>query len=80
MNRFSIIEFEDGLQLVPTNWLKGTSECFWPTHGNLKRLHKNISECEEPDVNWDILKVVRIFGTASKKKKTISNCFRCILE
>jgi len=69
MNRFSIIEFEDGLQLVPTNWLKGTSECFWPTHGNLKRLHKNISECEEPDVNWDILKVVRIFGTANKKKK-----------
>lgn len=67
MSRFSIIEFEDGLQLVPSNWLKGTSKCFWPMHGNTKRLHKSIIECEEPDdENWEIVKVVRIFGTASE--------------
>ncbi|KYN09078.1 hypothetical protein ALC57_18816 [Trachymyrmex cornetzi] len=72
MNRFSIVEFEDGLQLVPTKWLKGSSECFWPKHGNIKRLHKNISECEDPDdVNWDIAKVVRIFGTAKFQKELL---------
>ena len=37
------IEFEDGLQLVSTNWLKGSSEYFWPMREhNIKRLHKNI--------------------------------------
>lgn len=67
MNRFSVVEFEDGLQLVPSNWLKGSSECFWPAHGNLKKLDKNISQCEEPDDEiWEIVKVVRIFGTASE--------------
>ncbi|XP_039306313.1 uncharacterized protein LOC113004659 isoform X3 [Solenopsis invicta] len=66
MNRFSVVEFEDGLHLVPTKWLKGSSECFWPTHKNIKRLHKNISECEEPDdETWETVKVVRIFGTAN---------------
>lgn len=67
MNRFTIAEFEDGLQLVPSNWLQGTSECLWPTHGNIKRLHKYIVECMEPCYEtWEIVKVVRIFGTASK--------------
>ncbi|TGZ49103.1 Uncharacterized protein DBV15_12488, partial [Temnothorax longispinosus] len=70
----SIVEFEDGLQLVPSNWLRGTSECFWPTHENIKRLHKNIAECKElDDENWEIVKVVRIFGRAIPSRNICSS-------
>jgi len=67
MPRFSVVEFEDGLHLVPCTWLIGKSEYFWPLYKSNKLLHKAISECEEVDAeNWDMIKVIRIFATASK--------------
>lgn len=67
MARFSVVEFEDGLHLVPCTWLIDNSECFWPPYKNNKLIHKAVFECEEVDPEkWETIKVVRIFAMASK--------------
>lgn len=70
MQRFAIVEFEDGLQLVPSAWMSDNEkECFWPPHTSLSKINRAISNCEVVSDNWQTLKIIRIFGTASKYKK-----------
>lgn len=66
MQRFAIVEFEDGLQLVPSTWMLDEKECFWPPYTNLSKMNRAISNCEAVSDNWQIHKIIRVFGTASK--------------
>lgn len=65
MSIFSIAEFDDGLQLVPTTWLTNKNTlCKWPLHLKQSKLNKAIEAREKPKENWIECKIVKIFGTA----------------
>lgn len=62
---FTILEFKDGLQLVPTCWLVDTQgKCLFPKFLSQQRITKSVEEQEKPQSNWRVYNVKRIFGTA----------------
>lgn len=67
MAKFSVVEFEDGLDLVPSSWLTDDSKCYYPPYEEDKFIRKAVSNCEKVDfARWTMVNIVRIFTTASK--------------
>ncbi|XP_063220044.1 uncharacterized protein LOC134529655 [Bacillus rossius redtenbacheri] len=75
---FSIIEFEDGLQVVPTKWLcdDGT-RCKWPSYVNPNKVIKSVTSLEEPKEDWHVHQVIRNFGAADSYEKAIQKMRGC---
>jgi hypothetical protein len=67
---FVIVEFADGLQLVPSLWYNADKRtCIWPSHYKTKlRINSAIIRQELPknEADWDELPVIRFFGVAGK--------------
>ncbi|XP_036147006.1 uncharacterized protein LOC118647023 [Monomorium pharaonis] len=73
-DNFYVIQFDDGLALVPNNWLRIFDDqkqqvCFYPNYDVKKRLNKAIQNKEIPDLRnvkagWEMYDVVRIFASA----------------
>ncbi|XP_025265100.1 uncharacterized protein LOC112638174 [Camponotus floridanus] len=70
---FYVVEFNDGLALVPNNWLRISDQkqqiCFYPNYDVKKRLNKTIQSKEIPDLKnvkagWMMYDVLRIFASA----------------
>ncbi|XP_011859409.1 PREDICTED: uncharacterized protein LOC105556909 [Vollenhovia emeryi] len=70
---FYVVQFKDGLALVPNNWLQESVEkkhvCFYPNYDVKKRLNKAIRNKEMPDLKnvkagWAMYDVLRIFASA----------------
>ncbi|KAL0117637.1 hypothetical protein PUN28_008798 [Cardiocondyla obscurior] len=74
MRRFSIVEFEDGIQLIPTLWIfNENKKCYWPCYTKQEKINQAIFNEERPeDDKWKSYNVIRIFGTAD----TYSNSMR----
>lgn len=63
---YSIVEFEDGIFAIPTVWLNtDKTESRWPPYSE-RQILKAVSKREVPNINWDTLSVIRVFGTARK--------------
>lgn len=59
---YSVVEFEDGLQVIPNIWLSADFKyAFWPHYTNNKRYEK------APESTWLEHPIKRIFGTFCKK-------------
>nr|CAI5853015.1 unnamed protein product [Callosobruchus analis] len=59
---FSVVEFEDGVCLVPSKWLfRNSTMCFYPPYVNQLKVNKAISTKQSPDEKWQEYKVVRSF-------------------
>lgn len=71
MARYSIVEFDDGIQLVPTSWIfNNNKKCHWPSYTKQEKINRAILKEECPDdYKWSTFKILRIFGT------TGINCF-----
>lgn len=66
MARFTIVLFEDGLQLVPSIWLTPNKKsCKWPPYTNDIKIKKAINNEESSTESWSMHKVLRLFGTSS---------------
>lgn len=66
---YSVVEFEDGLQLIPTSWLiKNNTNARWPPFTSHTRLTKAVQKCISAEDNWLIYHVKRILATASKSQ------------
>lgn len=67
---FIIVEFHDGLQVIPSIWCNADkSSCIWPSYMKTKyRINKAILTKEIPREmsDWEELPIKRIFGGASK--------------
>jgi hypothetical protein len=71
---FYIVEFDDGMALVPNNWLQSSEDekqhiCFYPNYTTEKRLSKAVRTKEIPDLKnvqagWTMYDVLRIFASA----------------
>lgn len=68
--KFMIVEFSDGLQIVPEVWLNTTKKtCIWLSHFKTQlRINKAIVTKEMPkeQCDWKELPIKRIFGSASE--------------
>lgn len=67
MKKYSIVEFEDGMHVIPTCWMnKEKSKSIWPRHvKSLYTLQKYIKTGFQPQKNeaWEEWKIVRRFGS-----------------
>lgn len=66
-DKYAIVQFEDGLQVIPTKWLNGDlTAAFWPNFTNNKRYDKAVKLMEDPECTWMQHPVEKIYGTYSK--------------
>ncbi|KAF2884666.1 hypothetical protein ILUMI_21501 [Ignelater luminosus] len=65
---WSVVLFDDGLQLVPSDWINNLS--YWPIFTSNSRYEKAVKSREEPDENWPLYPM-RILGTYRNTKKRI---------
>ncbi|KAF5285085.1 hypothetical protein FQA39_LY16774 [Lamprigera yunnana] len=61
--QWCIIAFDDGVQIVPKNWIIG-EDCFWPNFKTTLRYEKAVKNFENPEEDWCTYPV-RILGTYS---------------
>lgn len=70
--KYTVVEFEDGVALVPSLWLIEDGEkCRWPMYGdNAMKFNFAVGSCEVPPAEdgslWTTLSVWQIICTASK--------------
>lgn len=65
---YAIVEFEDGLQLIPNNWLSADlTKAFWPNFTNNKRYDKAVKLMEKPECTWLEHSIRKIYGTSCKQ-------------
>lgn len=63
---WSIIEFEDGLEMIPSSWLtENKNAAYWPQLTS-QRFLKAVKKCISPEKDWSLCRVKRILATASK--------------
>lgn len=64
---YSIVEFEDGLQIIPISWLtENKTVAYWPQFTSHSRFTKAVQQCLSHDDTWLLYNIKRILGTASK--------------
>jgi len=64
---YAIVEFKDGLQIIPNNWLStDLMRAVWPNFTNNNRYDKAVRLMEEPECTWLEHKVLKIYGTFCK--------------
>lgn len=67
---WSIVEFEDGLEMIPSSWLTDNkSAACWPQFSSQQRFRKAVQNCSSPECNWTSCKVIRVLATASMLHK-----------
>lgn len=67
---YSIVEFDDGLQMIPTSWLiKDKNTAYWPQFTSHVRFAKAVQKNILPDDNWSTYNVKRILTTSGKLHK-----------
>lgn len=64
---YAVVEFEDGIQLIPSSWLTiDLKKAFWPNFTNNKRYDKAVKLQEKPESTWLKHPILKIYGTFRK--------------
>ncbi|KYM94121.1 hypothetical protein ALC62_15263 [Cyphomyrmex costatus] len=71
---YYIVEFSDGIQLIPHNWFNSSkNKAYWPNFINITKYNKAIKNMQPVGEDWNLYDVIKIFGSAqsfeSGKKK-----------
>lgn len=65
-----MVEFDDGIQIVPQIWIEG-DKCYWPTTfkniNSQKFYEKAVKDYRQPEESWALHRV-RILGVYGKYK------------
>jgi len=65
---YAVVEFEDGLQVIPNNWLHiSMIKAVWPNFTNNKRYYKAVKLMEEPESTWMEHSIRKVYGTYCKQ-------------
>ncbi|XP_011685211.1 PREDICTED: uncharacterized protein LOC105448388 [Wasmannia auropunctata] len=60
--RFVVVQFSDGIQVIPKIWLSEDS-CKYPLHYKTDlRIRKAVEKEEKPNSDWALFKIIRTFG------------------
>uniref|UniRef100_A0A2S2QJU7 DUF4806 domain-containing protein n=1 Tax=Sipha flava TaxID=143950 RepID=A0A2S2QJU7_9HEMI len=76
--KFQVVEFDDGLQVVPISWLtKDFKKCVYPIHvNNSNDYNKMVSKMFLPKKSWPSLNVLKVIGSSNdfgKANKKLSD-------
>ncbi|XP_024881324.1 uncharacterized protein LOC112460739 [Temnothorax curvispinosus] len=64
LKMYAVVEFEDGLSVVPKNWLtEDSTEAFWPMYTSTARHNKAVKRAAEPESTWSKCSIRKIYGT-----------------
>lgn len=67
---FCVVEFEDGINLVPFSWIDTTKKiCYWPHVGKQSIFQKMVAAQVEPRLNdpsWSSYSIKRIMNKSGK--------------
>lgn len=69
-NLFHLVEFEDGIQVVPDNWIQKDKKCSYPNYKTDHDIIKAIKKRQPPQDNWFTYPIKRIFGVYGKYHKS----------
>jgi len=63
--RFLVVEFDDGLQIIPSNWLINEKSSYFPNYyKNVKLYDRSVVSMEIPNTpttTWDVYGIKKIF-------------------
>lgn len=60
---FIVVEFSDGIQVIPKIWLQSKELCKYPSHFKTDlQIRKAVEKEEIPSSSWPSFKIDRIFG------------------
>lgn len=54
---FCVLQFREGVQLVPNNWLKD-GRCYWPGKIENKKYIKLVKDMAPPQPDWQLCPIV----------------------
>lgn len=69
LKAYSVVEFDDGLAIVPSIWLKNEeTKCAYPTFRDSTKIKKTVAAQlpSEDNPNWKIYNVLKIFYRTSE--------------
>lgn len=67
MEQYAIVEFDDGLQMIPSSWItENKKQAYWPTFTSNERFSKAVQKCISKIDSWPLYEIKRILATASK--------------
>lgn len=66
--KFVVVEFKDGLQIIPTIWLTSDlKRAKWPNcYTTYNRYDRAVRYMEEPQSTWEEHPIIKIFATCCK--------------
>lgn len=65
-SNYYIVEFQDGMQVIPKNWLKSDKIALWPPITNWNKYYKAVKNMYQPLEYWTESSIIKIIGSASK--------------
>lgn len=67
MEIYAIVEFTDGLQMIPCSWItEDKTYAYWPNFTSNERFVKAVQKCIPIMDSWSLYEIKRILTTASK--------------
>lgn len=68
MKKFAVIDFEDGMDIVPTGWLsKDEKECRWPKLiKSCSQFYKAVRNSDQPKNDWSFITVFKVLAESGK--------------
>lgn len=57
---FAVVEFADGVQLVPKFWLQDDDTCYWPKVKNQSIYYKLVKNKEPFNSQWERCNVISV--------------------
>ncbi|GAB1867715.1 hypothetical protein CAJAP_08794 [Camponotus japonicus] len=73
MEQYAIVEFNDGLQMIPSSWItENKKQAYWPTFTSNERFSKAVQKCISKMDSWPLYEIKKILATANTYEKGIT--------
>ncbi|XP_039306066.1 uncharacterized protein LOC113005541 [Solenopsis invicta] len=70
MEQYAIVEFSDGLQMIPSCWItEDKKHEYWPPFSSNKKFRKSIQKCISKMENWPLHEIKKLWATADTYHK-----------
>ncbi|KMQ86596.1 hypothetical protein RF55_14378 [Lasius niger] len=71
--KYHVVEFEDGLEIVPSSWVK-ENMCKYPAIKSKKKKDKAVINNVQPDSSWKNYAILRTFAVCDTYEEA---CLKC---
>ncbi|CAG9853883.1 unnamed protein product [Phyllotreta striolata] len=58
--KYCVVEFDDGLQLIPRLWINSDNEAFWPNFKTTAKYNAAVKNSIKPGIDWQKCQILRI--------------------